>query len=640
MSNYFVAVRAGIYKRPSPWYLCFFLAYVSSFFLSGGSTPRPSLDSSYQAVLEYAVIHHFQFGKDIVFTFGPLGFLNTTVSQGFLPVQRILFALVWSGIVAWSVTGLARQIQGPMKFVFLVWFLVYSNSGGLAQHAFLVMIYGCMILMDEPQIRKGAAVSFLITFALLGLVKFTFFMAATISIIMCVLVHIGKRNIKSSVFIVTFYGGGLIALWWLAGQQLDNFWPWLKGSFEIVSGYTDAMTIFPKESVLAFGTISGAIFLGSLWIVMRSARLSISNVGILVVTAAYVFLSWKHGFVRADGHVIGFIFFLPLAYSALLNEKFQKTMHSKPRLYVVVLFMAVVLMSNWAADIQDPGTMLTNLVNWPRYMRGNSRMILNSIAGDRKNCFEALRENLQLKQPDLPIARSIVGRSSVDVINYTQWAALANNLNYTPRPVIQGYSVYTPYLQDLNLAFYESEQRPEFLLLKMETIDERFPALDDATLLPYVLGNYKPISKDGEYLVLQTSIRNNYSNATLTPVHEQTVAFGDTLNLPSYNNALLIMQVDIKPTLFGKITSFIFQSPILSLHTVTNGMKTSYRFIPAMAKRGLVISPLLRTNDDIMQYFSGAMIDHASSISFSKPKSAFGQLSDKISVKLYKSGIL
>ena len=63
-------------------------------------------------------------------------------------------------MVAWSATGLARQIQGPMKFVFLVWFFIYSNAGGIGQHAFLVMLFGCMILMGELQKRKVAAALF------------------------------------------------------------------------------------------------------------------------------------------------------------------------------------------------------------------------------------------------------------------------------------------------------------------------------------------------------------------------------------------------------------------------------------------------------------------------------------------------
>lgn len=624
------------FSRNFLWYICFSVAYISSFFLSGSSLPSTNLDQSYQAVLEYARTHNLQFGKDIIFTFGPLGFLNTEVSQGFLPVQRILFALIWSGFVAWSATGLARQISGPMKFVFLVWFLIYSNIGGLGQHAFLVMAYGCMILMEDLKERKSASASFLIVFALLALVKFTFFMAATVGVILCALVHIGKRNIKSSFVIVASYMMVIFGIWLASGQQLENFWPWLKGSFEIVNGYPDAMTIFPKISVLAICAVAGTMFIASLWVIKRSARLTYSSVGLLFVITAYVFLSWKGGFVRADGHVIGYIFFLPLVFSFLLNETFQKTMLTRSRHYLATIFMGVVLLCNWAADFQEPGIMLSSLVGWPRSMIGNSRLVMNSVTGGWKNCFEALRESPKMRRvPELPNTRALVGNAPVDVFNFAQWAALANNLNYRPRPIVQGYAAYTPYLQDLNLAFYRSERRPQYLLYKMETIDGRFPALDDATILPYIFGNYKPVAKEGEYLVLQAS-RDISRDAGLSLVHEQTIAFGAPLDMSAYNNSLLILQVEVKSTLLGRLVKFLFQSPVLALNVKMNGETSSYRFIPAMAERGFVVSPLLFTNDDVKNYFEGTTTKRAESIDFARSKYAWGQLYNTITVRLYK----
>jgi hypothetical protein len=627
-----------------PWFFCFLITYISSFIISGGSAPIADLDQSYQVVLEYARSHNFQFGQDIVFTFGPLGFLNTWVSQGLFPAQRIIFALAWSGVVAWSATGLARQIPGRMKFVFLGWFLIYSNLGWLEQHAFLVMAYGCMILMDDVQRRKGAAATFLSVFAVLALIKFTFFIAVIVSVILCVLVQIGKRNFKSSFAIIICFVSIFLAIWLADGQKIENLFSWIAGSFEIAGGFTDAMTIFPKGKVLITSAIAGALFLASLLVIIRSARLNLRNVGILLVTTAFVFLAWKQGFVRADGHVMFFICFLPIAFAVLLTENFQKNMNRKPRLCIVMLFMSAIILCNWAADFQEPGTMLTKLIDWPGNMMWNSTRIIKCITGDWKYCFTALREDKQLKQePDLPIARAIVDKASIDVINYRQWAALANNLNYRPRPIIQGYSVYTPYLQDLDLAFYQSEKHPQYLLFKMETIDNRFPALDDATLLPYILKNYKPVAKDGAkdggFLLLKT-LPKTTNDLVLTLVHEHKVAFGESLDMSAYKDKLYIMRVEVKPTVFGKVIKFLFQAPVLTMNTEMNGKTTKYRFIPAMAERGIVISPLLLTNDDVMRYYDGASVNCADSIFFSRPKYALSQLSEIISVKIYKQGAL
>lgn len=635
MSNLKFATMAVYAKYASPWTLCFFLAYISSFFLSGRSVPLPNLDQSCQAVLEYAKTNNFQFGKDIVLTYGPLGFLNTEVSQGLFAVQRILFALSWSGMVAWSATGLAQQIPGRMKFVFFGWFLIYSNLGGVGQHAFLVMIYGSMILMGDVQRRTVASATFLTLFALLSMVKFTFFMAVAVSIILCASVHIGKRNYKSSFAIVAFFGAVFTSIWMVSGQKPRNLFSWLGSSFDIAGGYTGAMTIFPKLSVLVICTVAGALFLAALLVIIRSAPLNFNNAGILTVTASFVFLSWKHGLVRADGHVLGFVLFLPVAFTVLLTEPFQKGLHRKPRLSIAALYVGVVILCNWGADIQEPGTMLTKLVEWPRYMIGNSRLVLNAVNGHLENCFEALHSEQRLKRvPDLPIARAIAGKAPVDVVNYTQAAALANDLNYRPRPVIQGYIAYTPYLQELNLSFYRSEKRPQFLLFNMETIDGRFPTLDDAPLLSYILNNYKPVAKDGEFLVLQAPAIPREPELTL--IKEQTIAFGDSMEIPPYNDKLLIMQVEVRPTFFGRMVRFLFQSPVLTLNTKMNGRADTYRFVPAMAERGFIVSPLLLTNNDVLHYFDGYSVNHVDSIELLKPEYAWGQLSNTITVRYYK----
>lgn len=617
------------------WAACFLIAYVSSFLLSGVSAPIPDLDPSYQLVLEYARVHDFQFGRDIVFTFGPLGFLNTWVSQGFFPVQRILFALAWSGIAAWSVTCLARQMPGAMKIIFLIWFLIYSNSGWLDLHASMVMLYGCMVLMGNIHERKYSSLLVIVFFALLALIKFTFFMAATVGIITCVMVHIGKRNYKTSGMILICFVSIFITLWVVNGQKCENLLPWLKGSYEIVAGYNEAMAIFPKTWVLIICSIAGAMYITSIIITISSSNMEISRLGIIAVTSFYVFLSWKHGFVRADGHVMSFIFFLPLAYSVLLSDVFQKTMHRQARRYLASMFIGVVILCNWAADFQEPGTMLTKLIYWPQHMISNSRQILNAATGRLENCFEALVTDQEFKRfPDLPVVRSLVGKSSVDVVNYSQWAALANDLNYQPRPVIQGYAAYTPYLQDLNLSYYKSEKRPKYVLFKMESIDGRFPTLDDASLLVYILGNFRPVAKEGGFLILKSSF-DSTQNAEPLLIHEQDITFGESLDMSAYKNRTVIMKVAIRPTIAGRIVKSIFQSPIVTLNTNVNGKPAGYRFIPSMAERGLVISPLLLTNKDISGYYDKMTVSSADSISFSIPEYASVLLSKTISVQFY-----
>ena len=79
-------------------------------------------------------------------------------------------------------------------------------------------------------------------------------------------------------------------------------------------------------------------------------------------------------------------------------------------------------------------------------------------------------------------------RNHRDIFLYKQSKGTAlNDFNYTPRPILQGYSAYTPRLIAANTAFYSSPQAPAFVLLKYQPIDKRYPALEDAGVLRQLL---------------------------------------------------------------------------------------------------------------------------------------------------------
>src|SRR5207244_5037431 len=68
-----------------------------------------------------------------------------------------------------------------------------------------------------------------------------------------------------------------------------------------------------------------------------------------------------------------------------------------------------------------------------------------------------------------------------------------------PRPVMQSHLVYTPYLARLNDDFYDSDRAPAYALLKIQTIDQRFPPLDDALLLRSFIHRYDYLHTEREF---------------------------------------------------------------------------------------------------------------------------------------------
>jgi hypothetical protein len=63
--------------------------------------PDIGIDPSWAAVLNHAFTHHWQFGKDLVFTFGPFGFLYAKTfdpaTYGWMLSAWIFFAFALGG---------------------------------------------------------------------------------------------------------------------------------------------------------------------------------------------------------------------------------------------------------------------------------------------------------------------------------------------------------------------------------------------------------------------------------------------------------------------------------------------------------------------------------------------------------------
>ena len=49
---------------------------------------------------------------------------------------------------------------------------------------------------------------------------------------------------------------------------------------------------------------------------------------------------------------------------------------------------------------------------------------------------------------------TIIGKSTIDTFPWNIHMLIENNLNYSPRPVLQSYSSYTKQLEELNFNFY------------------------------------------------------------------------------------------------------------------------------------------------------------------------------------------
>jgi hypothetical protein len=614
-------------------FICFALVFVSAFFLSGTQPPPLELDPSWQAALEYAAMHHWQFGTQIVFTFGPLAFLSAGTSLGHLVVARIAFAFFWSAVVALAATGLAKRLPGWVCYAFVAWLAIFTLSEGLDQVAFFVMACGGLLLLLDDFKERWQAPVFVLAFIVLSLIKFSFLTAALASLGIVVLWWIRQRKYLKGIVLALATPAAFIAAWMALGQAPSHLAPWIRRGLELESVYSAAMNLAPKAHVYYTALAALALFAGAAIATLVRARSNFLVWGALLILAQYVFIAWKEGFTRSgDWHAFVFLWFLPLGAAFLFVAEPAGAQTLSHRQILNVTFAGSMALCLIAAHFQIPGFAWRQVIGWPRRVAYNTETVFAVLRGRGDDLYAGCRHSSDNPMLALDHAKDIIGNQSVDVMNYLLLAAVVNGMNYQPRPVIQGFVAYTPALQKLNGDYFEGADRPHFVLLCQQATDGRFPALEDSAALNYVLNNYVPVGRDGRFLILQ---QRTTDAPSFQLVHEHRLRFGDKLDLRPWEHGPLFMSVRITPTVLGRAVALLYQQQPLNMRVSTAQAEERYRLVPSMAERPFLLNPLLKSNFDVVNLYASYPGKEIQSVTFERPPQGSFEFRKHLTVQLY-----
>ena len=288
--------------------ICALGIFLSSFFISGTSTPIGELDQSWQIVLEFATQQRLQFGSEIIFTYGPLGFLFQPHGFGMFPLLRYIFALTFSGVVAFAALNLALRISGIAKFLFLFWLLVFPSSmrgWGELVFVYLIALFVGFLLLDAAYNRSWVKRSLLFYVCALALIKFSFFVPILFLLGICTIDRTAGSDLEGASELVACSVISFVFLWLVLGQSLEGFFQYLWASQQIASGYTEAMSLVPPPRVLKYALSAAVFFLFCVSRNMLPWRGTRHVIAPAIIIVLFSFAAWKQGFVRAsDAHVL------------------------------------------------------------------------------------------------------------------------------------------------------------------------------------------------------------------------------------------------------------------------------------------------------------------------------------------------
>jgi hypothetical protein len=564
---------------------------------------------SEKAVLSFAHEHGLRFGKDIVFTYGPLGFLSSRYFFEHAAGLRTIGELVVCILASMGLCLLAWRLAPLWKWTLLgVGAFVLANVDprlDLVLYTGLVC-WGLSCISEAGWRRVASMVAFCLVAIFAMLTKADLLVIAGLCTAAIAVVFLSQRKFKDACILILSVGAGFLAGWVVAGQRVADLWPFLTNAVSIMRGYDQTVGLDGLEMLQRRGVQATLFALGA--VLMRGLAMRPGNgeirwlwrAGLTSWWIALVFLVWKHGFVRADLFHAGFCFgFLPIFVLALESVASRGGLiNMLGRIFslaccaVSLLTLQELFFSTLAGSLSQP---------------------FYSIAANvRSLCFPAnyragqIRELEETRQfADLPKIREHIGRSSIDVFGQEQSYAILNRMNYRPRPVFQSYLAFNSQLMELNQRFYLSQGVPDYVLFHLAPIDHKFPPLEDAFLLRHLLINYEPMESEQQFVLLKKKSANV---PKLMQLGEGTANLGERIELKGYGEANLWIEIEARPNWRGLIREMVSKPSKLRL--AAWGKKPGERLVrswaPApMLSAGFVASPLLLKNADLINAASG-----------------------------------
>jgi hypothetical protein len=555
----------------------------------GMNPPGPGLDPSWNAGLAMAAHDGLQFGQEIVFSYGPLGFLQSQyIWFGGPGVLAFLFsAAVYLGFAVSLVWALQRAL--PLLAAAVVAFLAIATLPLLEQPLLLAVLVSLALLEEtRPPRALDAFVVLGASFAAVeALVKLS---TGPIVFAIFLLALIGARAGRARIVLyVALFFAELLALWLISGQSLGAVPDFLSSTKQIVSGYSGAMIreVEVAHWKVVLASIAAAVTTVALVVAcaagrFRDRRALACGAALMGIAAFTVF---KEGVVRTDaGH-------LSLYFSTACVLWIAIPWTRERWLWLVTGAAAIAIAG---VPVRPPG-LETNLNAFDnlKYASEQARNLVDP--GRRADLIAAGRAGMKGVYRLDPQTRAALAGHTVAIEPWEVGVAWAYELDWRPLPVFQDYSAYTADLDRLNAETVESPAGPDRILREnpllvlpefpTQDLDSRLNSWDPPEQQRAVLCNFVPLHTTERWQVLGR-VPDRCGEAR--PAGSATAGEGEAVEVPAprKDEAVFVRIHGAGIDGLERVATTLFHARVRRL--LVDGSH-SYRLIPETAADGLLL---------------------------------------------------
>ncbi len=547
--------------------------------------PGLGLDASWAIGLHNAVKNKLVFGTDFVFTYGPLGVLQTRLSIGVHELVYILFDLFIVAnffYVFFRIITRTNLALSSILIYLCLWFAVSDASLSLLWLAlFLVFEYHktrkAIILMDIVAI---AVLSFFIKLS-------TAFIPPVLAIPVIVYgIRAKTMTYRTAAIVAVSYVGLICGGAYLLRVDLVSY---VSNGLHIINGYNDAMYVLKSKSganpalewALLYLLIFAATGVYFFRIILKSELLIL----LFVCSSLFLFALFRISFTRFHSES-----FFPWAVP-VYGLVFLHAAKEMKRFMSIAIWVCMVICVWATAALVNPGFLFP--VNTAKAIvgaMGDYYYWSRHYSGDEPR-FDRLPEEYQLPQG----IKDSIGNRPVDIVPWDIGILISQGLNYRGRPVIQSYSAYDGALDQLNATYYASSSGPQYVLYKSDEIDGRYGLYDETKMKLEILRRYTVIDPNWNHILLKRMEVPLISSVVES--ESGSVKFDERIELTK-TSELQVGYLNVEYSLIGKIIRFLYQPPDLNVTLVLDdGAEFSFRCVQPNVRDGIIVNRFVPNND-------------------------------------------
>lgn len=574
-----------------------------STFPSIGQEIRTGLDPSYIWALNYFFTKGIVAGRDVVFSYGPLGFLMFPLPLGNNILISIVFESFFKFIFVYLLLQLGFGIRNKglsMSKLFVV-LLVFAISNFVEfEYVFMFMLPYCvaaaMLLFSESG-KKVYMVLGSITLSFSALTMFPNAVGAIFVMTGFFAVYSFNNRLKIRLVLESLILVGITSIlffvlfWFFANNSLGGIGTFLFSRLELAQGNSGAMALDHTDNFVLL-VISLISFVAALWSAGDRRSRMLSLMFILPIYAMT-----KYGFSRADfrhyRHVFDF-FVLYFLFFMLYMRKIS---------VLIILFLAVFLGSFFLnIKVTFPEEHFSFVPTLERMIASggikNFQTSVLNYSNRKKELLAVSKDNLEPDVLDGTIIEAIGGKS-VDIYPWELSIVPANDLTWKGRPIMQSYFANTQKL-DIQNALALKKEMPKFMLFErngwqgeMGSIDWRYLPNDEPTTFWTLMNNYSLVAGDKRVYLLEKAAKPNFGSQQI--IGDQEAQWNSWIVVPKHKEGVVLAKIDYKRTFAGIIVKSLWKERVSSIEYKVGGAIKTYRLVVDTMSNGLWIDPKMDT---------------------------------------------